>query len=65
MIQMNLCTERKQTHINRRQTYGYQRGKTESDKLAFGLNAYILLPISNRRPTGTYCMAQGTVFNIL
>ena len=34
MIQMNLCTERKQTHIHRRQTYGYQRGKTVSDKLS-------------------------------
>ena len=27
MIQMNLFTKQKQTHRQRKQTYGYQRGK--------------------------------------
>ena len=26
-IQMNLFIEHKQTHVHRKQTYGYQRGK--------------------------------------
>ena len=34
MIQMNLFTKQKQTHRDRKQTYGYQRGNMGgSDKL--------------------------------
>ena len=33
MIQMNLFTKQKQTHRHRKQTYGYQSGKGERDKL--------------------------------
>ena len=32
IIQMNLFTKQKQTHRQRKQTYGYQRGKEESHK---------------------------------
>ena len=30
---MNLFTKQKQTHRHRKQTYGYQRGKEDRDKL--------------------------------
>ena len=34
MIQMNLFTKQKQTHRDKKQTYGYQRGKDRRrDKL--------------------------------
>ena len=33
MIQMNLYTEQKQNHRQRKETYGYQRGKGKRDKL--------------------------------
>ena len=33
MIHMNLFTKLKQTHRHRKQTYGYQRGEREWDKL--------------------------------
>ena len=33
MIQMNLFTKQKQTHIHGKQTYGYQRGKGGRDIL--------------------------------
>ena len=33
IIQMNLLTKQKKTHRHRKQTYSYQRGKEERDKL--------------------------------
>ena len=33
MVQMNLFTKQKQTHRQRKQTYGYQKGKPWRDKL--------------------------------
>ena len=38
---MNLYTIQKQTHRHSKQTYGYQRGKGESDKLEeYGTNRH-------------------------
>ena len=38
---MNLYTIQKQTHRHRKQTYGYQRGEGERDKLKeYGINRY-------------------------
>ena len=39
--QINLHTIQKQTHRHRKQTYGYQRGEGERDKLEeYGINRY-------------------------
>ena len=46
MIQMNSFTKHKQTHIHRKQTHGYQRGKGDvRNQLGFGINIYIPLYI--------------------
>ena len=44
MLQINLYTEQKYTHRHRKQTYGYQKGKTEEGvKQEFEVNIYPLL----------------------
>ena len=41
---MNLFTKQGETHIHRKQTYGYQKGKGgQRVKLEFGINRYTLL----------------------
>ena len=44
MLQINLYTEQKYTHRHRKQTYGYQKGKTEEGvSQEFEVNIYPLL----------------------
>ena len=66
MTQMNLSVKQKQTRRHREQTYGRQGGGgvREGCTGSLGLvdaNYYIW----NGRTTGSYCIAQGAVFNIL
>ena len=65
MIQMNLFTKHKQTHRGRKQTHDYQRGKQWGrDELGVGIGRWKLVgmkQINNK----TYCIARGTILNIL
>ena len=45
MIQMNSHTKQRETHRQRKQTYGYQRGRQEGINQEFGINRYTLLHI--------------------
>ena len=42
VTQINLFTKQKQTHQQRKQTYGYQRGKGVGINWEFGINIYTL-----------------------
>ena len=49
MTEMNLFTRWKQTHRHKKQTQGYQRGKSEGGmNWEFGINRYTLLDTKNR-----------------
>ena len=63
---MNLSTKQKQTHRHREQTCGCQRGGKLRERWSATLgladaNYYIY----NGQTIRSYCMAQGTIFNIL
>ena len=67
-VRMNLFVEQKQTHRHWKETYGYQRqqvwGGRRDGLGSLGL-AYAHWGIWNDYPTGTCCIAQGTLLNIL
>ena len=67
IIQVNLFTKQKQTHRLRKQTYDYQGGKgvgREGWTGGLGL-AYAHYCMQKGWSTGTCCIAQGTLPNIL
>ena len=62
---MNLCTKQRHTHRHKKQTYGYERGKTVGGRInqKYRINGYILL-YKNRKATKITCIIQGIIFKI-
>ena len=62
---MNLSEEQKQTHRLWKQTYGYQWGWWRKEWIGGLRLAYTHCGIWKDWPTGNYCIAQGSLPNIL
>ena len=60
---MNLSMKQKQTHRHRKQAYGYQKGMGGGINWEFGISRYKLVYI--KLTARSYCIALGTVVNIL
>ena len=54
--------KQKETHRQRKQICGYQKGKRERDKLGVGINIYTVLYVINNKDL---LYRQGTIHNIL
>ena len=61
--QMNMSAKQKQTHRYRKQSCGCQ-GEGEGKIGSFGI-AEANYSTQDGQPTKTYCIAEGTIFNIL